>query len=477
MQKKYRVPLCLGLAIALASIAFQVADYGSDAANRCHSLLILVIILWITNCFPLFITTLFVPVAAVLLNVMRDDMTGMLLDAPDAAHQLISAMMASSVLVILSAFALAICHQRYTASWIQDNAVIRKVSKKPLWLVLLAIAMTWSFSIFLPNISTAAITYSIFSHRLRGQMLPLNVSKALIIGVVMAGDLGGMLTPVSSPQSIMAYELLKDEHKDLTWLTWLKISSPVAFLSTAFAWLLISFVYGLFKAEAFPEKVEVLYEGPEQEPWPVWKIWAVLILTITTLVFWIASAWILPVFGSLGVISLIPFIATFVFELLKPEDLSLLPWDIILLVMGVVSLTEATRSSGLLEAVGLKVTRYLGGYSFWVQATAICFVIILFATFKSRLISASIFVPMLMAFASSFEGPINGLRLSLLASLATSCGLAMPFSGFVNARMVAVADGDGQPILDITDFLKIGIPVSLVAYGLLLSFGYLFFDV
>ena len=60
----------------------------------------------------------------------------------------------------------------------------------------------------------------------------------------------------------------------------------------------------------------------------------VLAITAITVILWCASAFVLPIFGHLGNIALIPIVAFFGFGILTSEDLRHFDWAIILLLGG-----------------------------------------------------------------------------------------------------------------------------------------------
>ena len=66
-------PHALALSIFMFVLSFQLPDIapGNENANRCLSLLLLVISLWLTNALPYFATAMLVPVLIPLLGVMR----------------------------------------------------------------------------------------------------------------------------------------------------------------------------------------------------------------------------------------------------------------------------------------------------------------------------------------------------------------------------------------------------------------------
>lgn len=55
-------------------------------------------------------------------------------------------------------------------------------------------------------------------------------SKSLVMGIALASNIGGMTSPISSPQNIFAIDEMKAGGVEPTWLQWFAIALPVAIL-------------------------------------------------------------------------------------------------------------------------------------------------------------------------------------------------------------------------------------------------------
>lgn len=53
-------------------------------------------------------------------------------------------------------------------------------------------------------------------------------SKSLVMGIALASNIGGMTSPISSPQNIFAIDEMKAGGVEPTWLQWFAIALPVA---------------------------------------------------------------------------------------------------------------------------------------------------------------------------------------------------------------------------------------------------------
>lgn len=72
----------------------------------------------------------------------------------------------------------------------------------------------------------------------------------------------------------------------------------------------------------------------------------------------------------------------------------------------------------------------------------------------------------------SFVGSATELDL-LLCCCAVAGAMGLPVSGFPNMNAVALEDPTGANYVYTKDFLMVGIPGSIMAYGIIISVGYL----
>lgn len=64
------------------------------------------------------------------------------------------------------------------------------------------------------------------------------------------------------------------------------------------------------------------------------------------------------------------------------------------------------------------------------------------------------------------------MLLGMGSALAVSCGCALPFSSFPNVTSLLVTDDYGRKYLVVRDFLKSGLPMSVVAVTMVCTLGY-----
>jgi phosphate transporter len=58
------------------------------------------------------------------------------------------------------------------------------------------------------------------------------------------------------------------------------------------------------------------------------------------------------------------------------------------------------------------------------------------------------------------------------AALMCSGAMGLPVSGFPNMNAISVVDKTGREYLRTYDFLRVGVPCSILTYGVVVSLGY-----
>lgn len=248
-----------------------------------------------------------------------------------------------------------------------------------------------------------------------------NMSKAVIIGIALASNIGGTLSPIASPQNVVAMGIMEPAP---TWLQWFLVVIPVGVVSILLIWLLllVTFRPGRSTTIAPIRPVKEKFSGLQ---------WFVALTTLATIALWCASHQLEGVFGDMGVIAIIPIVLFFGVGVLTKEDFNNFPWTIIILAAGGLSLGKAVRSSGLLHTVAELVSDEVRGMRLYEVLIIFSGLILVVATFISHTVAALIFLPLVYDVGMSMEQPHPNL-LVMGGVLMCSAAMALPTSGFPN---------------------------------------------
>lgn len=248
-----------------------------------------------------------------------------------------------------------------------------------------------------------------------------NMSKALIMGIALASNIGGMLSPIASPQNVVAIGMMKPEP---TWGQWFFIVIPISIVSLVLIWmlLLLTFRPGRGTLIVPIRPVKDRFTGLQ---------WFVSIVSLVTIALWCASHQLENVFGDMGVIAIIPIVLFFGIGILTKEDFNNFPWTIIILAAGGLSLGKAVKSSGLLATFAQSISQRVDHLSLYGVLVVFSCLTLVIATFISHTVAALIILPLVSDVGAAMEQPHANL-LVMASVLMCSAAMGLPTSGFPN---------------------------------------------
>lgn len=139
---------------------------------------------------------------------------------------------------------------------------------------------------------------------------------------------------------------------------------------------------------------------------------------------------------------------------------------------GGLALGEAVKSSGLLDTIAERLSELVAAYSVWGVLVIFCGLVLVFTTCISHTVGAMIILPILQSIGEHM-GPAGHPKLLVMgAALMCSGAMGLPISGFPNIFASGQVDANGVAYVDGTDFLLVGLPCSVAAYGCIITVGF-----
>ncbi len=300
-------------------------------------------------------------------------------------------------------------------------------------------------------------------------------ATCLLLGTAYACSIGGMATLTGTPPNgMMAAFIGSSYDRQIGMVEWIPLGLSVSVLLLPAAWLLLVRVLFPLEVQAIPGGSE-LFRGHLRDQGPATAAERrVLVVFAATAGLWMARnrlqdleiAGTQPLAGlSDSGIAMVAAIALFVCpsgvhpseSLLTWERALRLPWGILLLFGGGLSLASAVRTSG--------VDRYLGGMisTLSVPTPLLVLLVTVLVVFMTELTSnAATTATLLPVLAAAAEGlQLDPLLLVLPATLAASCAFMMPVATPPNA----IVFGSGE--LTIRQMCRAGIWLNLVAIAVI----------
>lgn len=283
-----------------------------------------------------------------------------------------------------------------------------------------------------------------------------NFALCMMLGIAYAATLGGMATLVGTPPNLVFTGYMqKTFGYEVSFAKWMIFSFPIALF-------LILFGYFLMVKLLFPNRLGKFHNAAEVIENEVASLGKMsqgerrtLIIFILTALFWMFRAFIskiLPGISDTG-IALMAAISLFVIPMnregltaLEWRDTEKLPWGILLLFGGGLSLANGLETTGIINIVGQQFAGD-GGYGFWVMV-ALAAVTVFISEAMSNVALVTILLPVVGGVAVA--AGINPIVLCIPVTLAASCGFMLPMATPPNA--IAFASGH----LRIADMVKAG---------------------
>ena len=252
------------------------------------------------------------------------------------------------------------------------------------------------------------------------------MSKALLLGIALASNMGGAASPIASPQNLIALQNMSPQPG---WGIWFFIALPVCIITILPIWvlLLVTFQPGRNTTIVPIRPMRDNFTGIQ---------WFISIVTVATIVLWCLSHQLEGVFGDMGVIAIIPIALFFGTGILTKEDFNNFLWTIIILAAGGLALGKAVNSSGLLHTIAIGITREVGDMSLYRVMCVFAALIAVVATFISHTVAALIILPLVAQVGSGMENPHPNL-LVMGSVLMASAAMGLPTSGFPNMSKFA----------------------------------------
>lgn len=303
-------------------------------------------------------------------------------------------------------------------------------------------------------------------------------AAAIVLGIAYAASIGGMGTPIGTPPNLIMNGYLRDHFGlDISMLEWMRVAVPVVLLLLPAAWAWLCFVsFRLPGARASTTGRDVLRArlielGPvtpaERRVGAIFALVAVCWVLRPQLVAWTGLTGlddaVIALAGAL-LLFLVPSGRQQRERLLDWHTAQHLPWDILLLFGGGLSLAAAISASG----ADAPLTALLSGFE-TVPVAAIILLLAVAVVFTGELTSntaaATALMPVLAALCAA-RG-LDVLPVFMVATLAGSCGFMLPVATPPNA----IAYGTG--CVPMRRMMRTGLVVNLIGIAVIVGYVWL----
>lgn len=295
------------------------------------------------------------------------------------------------------------------------------------------------------------------------------LAPALLLAVAYGANLGGMSTLVgTAPNAILAGFLEETQGLRIGFFGWMVMALPVAALLAGAAWVVLTRIAHCVPLNALPNG-EALLEREEKALGPMsGQEKTVAVVFCATALMWIARGFLekwLPwlndsTIGMAGglLLFMLPSGRGDGKKNLSWHHARKIPWEVLVLIGGGLSLAAAVQKNGVAE--------WIGGFAAridWLpSAGLIClvvFLIVWLTEITSNSATTSTFLPIVSALAVALgQGPF---AISAAVALASSCAFMLPVATPPNA----IIFGSGR--LTLQEMMRAGVWMNLFSWLIL----------
>ncbi len=392
---------------------------------------------WLAEALPLAATALLPLAAFPLLGVAS------ISDAASPfAHKLI--------FLFLGGFLIAAAMERWDLHRRIALEALSRVGSSPPRIVAAFMGVTAFLSLWVSNTATALMMLSIATSVLAiSDEKRENFGVCLVLGIAYAASIGGMGSLIGTPpNAIFAAFVEQSGGEAISFSSWLKIGLPVsAVLLPVCWWMLTRMVFPLDSAPISGGAAHIEKERQELGPMRSSEQRVLVVFSM------VAAAWCLrplicrawpEMFGGLDdtVIAILGALALFVIPsgsksggaVLDWKSAERIPWGVLLLFGGGLSLASAISQTGVADFIGVQFSGLRG-----MPPTGLTFLVTWMVVFLTEITSntatTAAFLPIFAAVADG--AGIAPMSLLLPTTLGASCAFMMPVATPPNAIVFA----------------------------------------
>jgi len=462
---------------ALFIIALLIPMGMPDTAHKCLAAAIWIATWWITEAIPIAATSLLPLVLIPTLGINSATATA----APYANK---------SVILFMGGFMIAQSIIKWNLHHRLSLLIVNAIGVSPKKIILGFMVSSAVMSMWISNTATVlalmpiglAVVYLVADDIKRQKMdIPIakgefNFGIALMLGIAFAATIGGIGTPIGTPPNIIFIGALEELYPgpSVSFIKWMLFGLPIVIIFIPIAWLILITIYKPRFKEVPGGKELIRSEIKKLGPWSKGEKASMAIFALTALMWVLRPILINPYISEMIDDSTIA-IAGAVLLFMVPvswekgefsidwEWASRIPWGILLLFGGGLSLAQAINVSGLAIWLGNGLENFSS-----LPAILIIFIVAVFTATLSEMTSntaaTAMMMPIMAALATAMgTSPIAPM---LAAALSASFVYLLP----VGTPPNAVVYGSGY--LRVIDMIKGGIWIKIIhiAIGSLLIY-------
>ena len=371
------------------------------------ALLGFVVVLWVTEALPLFVTSLLIPVVLVFSGVA---------EAVDATTPFFNPI----IVLFFAGFLMAEAMQRSGLDHRVAVSITARAGRNAATLFGTMLGLTAVLSMFMSNTAAAAVLIPI-AVAVTAPLDDESFRKALVLGVAYAATIGGVGSAIGTPANQLAIEFLEAfGDRSISFVEWFAFGLPMVLLFVP-----IMGVY-LWKRSrirvdrrGFSEMRRVAQDEHRKLGRPNRDQLIVLAVFVAVVLGWLTQT----LHGiHAGIIALAGAVALFILGKLRPEDLGRISWPALITFGGGLTLGLFLVQTGTSDYLATRLTG-LVGVPVVIAVLAVAMITLLLTTVASNTASAAILIPLAIPLAGVLGVSATGMV--VVVAMASSIDFAL----------------------------------------------------
>ncbi|MEP2239660.1 MAG: SLC13 family permease [Maribacter sp.] len=457
---KQNIGRILGPLVFFYILFFFHPEDLSDTANAVLASVAWVAIWWITEAIPIYVTAL--------LPLILFPLTGGLSlteTATSYGHKYI--------FLYMGGFILAIAIEKWNLHKRIALTIINLIGTNVINIILGFMLATAFLSMWISNTAAAviilpiamAIVYQLNDNPETEENENKIFGKALMLSIAYSASIGGIATLIGTPTNLVLAGVVQATFgKEITFSEWFILGFPIAIILLFLCWYYLTRFAFTFKQKEFPGGRSEISLRLKELGKLGYEEKLVLVVFASTAFAWIARSFFIQRFIPKmddTIIAICTVVVLFLIptrekgkKLMEWEDAVKLPWGILLLFGGGLTLALGFDSSGLALWIGNKLSA-LQVLPFFLLLLILLTIVNFLTEITSNIATTAILLPVLVSLA-----PVLGVHpyyLMIAATLAASCAFMLPVATPPNA----VVFGSGY--LEMQDMVKKGFWLNIIS--------------
>ncbi len=432
------------------------APPGLEPAGwRVAAVVVIMAVLWVTEAIPIPATSLLPVVLFPLFGVGS---------VKDAAAPYANPL----IFLFMGGFIIAIAMQKWNLHRRIALSVIAAVGTNPRSIIAGFMIATAVLSMWVSNTATALmmlpIALSVIELTASSGKKQEHFTPALLLGIAFSASIGGLGTLIGTPPNALLAGFMRETYDlQIGFAQWMTVGVPVVVLGLPLNYIVLVFIVFPLKNKSSGDGRAFIRSELKNMGRMSPAEWRVAIVFTIVALLWMSRPLlgrIIPGLSDAGIAIFGALLAFFMPAgmgnkefLMDWKSTEKLPWGILLLFGGGLSLAWAISSTGLSTWIGGRLGVFHAS-PVWLLVFIVVSVVILITGFTSNTATTAAFLPIMASVAVSIGK--EPLLLTVPAAIAASCAFMLPVSTPPNA----IVYGSGR--IDILSMIKAGMVMNVV---------------